>query len=456
MTPRKPNPGRLPPPPAEPLRVVNPDAAGIDVHSDQYGLAVPPDRDAEPIRIFGAFTCDLEAIADWLGRCHVTTVVMESTGVYWIPLFELLERRGLRVLLIDPRQAQRASGRPKTDRYDCQWLQRLHAYGLLAGAFRPDDQVCVLRSFLRQRQMLITYAGQHIQHMQKALEQMNVKLAEVVSDITGKTGMQILKAIVGGQRDPHRLAQFRDRHCKHDEATIAKALQGNWREDHRFELQQAIELYEFYHAKLAACDRQLETHLGTFADQRDGLALPTKPRQRARKAHEPHFDARGLLHRMSGVDLTAIEGIDATTAWTILSEIGLDLSRFPSLKHFCSWLGLCPQHKISAGKIKSRHVRPGANRVAQALRLAARSLHHAKTALGGFFRRMKSRMGTAQAITATAHKLARLGYTLLKHGMEYVQQGLQEYEARYRDREVRNVARKARELGFELVPATTC
>jgi transposase len=310
------------------------------------------------------------------------------------------------------------------------------------------------RSFLRQRQMLMTSAGHHIQHMQKALEQMNIKLAEVVSDITGKTGMTILKAILGGQRDPHRLAQFRDRHCKHDEETIAKALQGNWREDHLFELRQALELYECYHTKLAECDRQLEAHLGTFADQRAGQSLPAKPRQRARRANEPHFDARDLLHRMSGVDLTVIEGIDVSTALTILGEIGLDLSRFPSVKHFCSWLGLCPQHQSSAGKLKSRHVRPGANRVAQALRLAARSLHHAKTALGGFFRRLKSRMGTAQAITATAHKLARLVYTLLKHGTDYVQQGLQEYEARYRDREVRHIARKARELGFDLVPAT--
>jgi transposase len=294
MTPRKPTHGRLPPPSAEPLRVVNPDAAGIDVHSDQPWVAVPPDRDPEPVRRFGAFTGDLEAIADWLARCHIATVVMESTGVYWIPLFEWLERRGFRVLLIDPRQAQRASGRPKTDRYDCQWLQRLHAYGLLAGAFRPDDQVCVLRSVLRQRQMLVTYAGQPIQHMQKALEQMHVKLAEVVSDLTGKTGMSILKAIVSGQRDPHRLAQFRDRHCTHAAATIAKALQGHGREDHRFARRQALERYEFYHTKLAACDQQLASHLGTFADQRDGLPLPTKPRQRARKANEPHFDARDL------------------------------------------------------------------------------------------------------------------------------------------------------------------
>lgn len=302
--------------------------------------------------------------------------------------------------------------------------------------------------------MLITSAGQHIQHRQQALEQMNVKLAAVVSASTGKPGMSILKASLGGQRDPHRLAQLRDRHCKHDAATIAKALQGNWREDHLFEGRQALALYAFSHTQLAECDRQLESHLGTFADQRDGLPLPSKPRQRARKANEPHCDARDLLHRMSGVELTAIEGIDATTALTILSEIGLDLSRFPSLKHFCSWLGLCPPHKISAAKIKSRHVRPGANRVAQALRLAARSLHHAKTALGGFFRRMKSRLGTAQAITA--HKRARLVYTLLKHGTAYVQQGLQEDEARYRDREVRNVARKARDLGFDLVPATDC
>ena len=408
MTPRKANHIRLPPPPAEPLRVVNPDAAGIDVHSDQHGVAVPPDRDPEPVRMFGAFTCALDAIADWLARGHVATVVMESTGVSWIPRCEWLERRGFRGLLIDPRQAQRASGRPKTDRDDCPWLPRLHAYGLLAGAFRPDAQVCVLRSCLRQRQLLMTSASQHIQHLQNALEPMHRKLTEVVSDITGKTGLRILTAILGGQRDPHRLAQFRDRRGKYDEATLAKALQGHWREDHRCARQQAMELYACYHVKLAACDQPLEAHLGTFADQRDGLPLPTQPRPRARKATEPHVDARGLLHRMSGVDLTAMEGIDGTTALTILSDIGRDLRRFPRLQHFCRRLGLCPQHKISAGKITSRHVRPGADRVAQALRLAARSLHHAKTALGGFFRRLKSRMGTAQAITATAHTLARL------------------------------------------------
>jgi len=247
--------------------------------------------------------------------------------------------------------------------------------------------------------MRITYAGQHIQPRQKALAQMHVKLAEIVSDLTGKTGMRILTAILGGQRD---------RHGQHDAATIAKALHGNWREDHLFALQQAMELYAFYHAKLAACDQQLEAHLGTFADQRDGLPLPPKPRQRARKANAPHFDARSLWHRMSGIALTAIEGIDGTTALTSLRDIGPDLSRFPSLTHCCRGLGLCPQHKISAGKSTSRHVRPGATRVAQALRLAARSLHHAKTALGGFFRRMQSRMGTAQAIPATAHTRARL------------------------------------------------
>jgi hypothetical protein len=241
MTPRQTKHIRIPPPPAEPLRVVNPDAAGIDVHRDQPWVAVPPDRDPEPIRMFGAFTCDLDAIADWLARCHVATVVMESTGVSWIPLFEWLERRGCRVRLIDPRQAQRASGRPQTDRSDCQWRQRLHAYGLLAGAFRPDDQVCVRRSFLRQRQMRITYAGQPIQPRQKALEQMHVQRAEVVSDITGKTGMRILTAILGGQRAPQPLATFRDRHCTHDAAPIATALQGHWREDHLFALQQAME-----------------------------------------------------------------------------------------------------------------------------------------------------------------------------------------------------------------------
>jgi transposase len=453
MTPRKDNFPHPDPPARSPsLQVVNPHAAAVDIGAAEHWVAVPPDRDAQPVRRFGTCTLDLEALADWLLACDITTVAMESTGVYWIPLFEVLEARGFQALLIDPRQAQRAPGRPKSDPRDCQWLQRLHAYGLLAGAFRPDDQVCVLRAYLRQRQMLITHASQHIQHMQKALEQMNVKLPEVVSDVTGVTGMAIIKAILAGERDPVTLAKLRDRRCKHGEEQIAKALQGTWRAEHLFALRQAVELYEFYHRQLATCDAQIAAQLATFPDQSGGQALPPKPRKSKRKANAPRFDVRTPLYRMAGVDLTALEGIEEETALVILSEIGTDMSRWPSVKHFCSWLGLAPCHKVSGGKVLSRRVRPGAHRVAVALRLAAGSVHHSYSALGAFFRRLRARLGAPKAITATAHKLARLIYSLLKHGTAYVQQSMEEYEAQYRNRKVKGMARQAKALGYTLVP----
>jgi hypothetical protein len=300
--------------------------------------------------------------------------------------------------------------------------------------------------------MLVTYAGQHIQHMQKALEQLNVKLTEVVSDITGVTGMSIIQAILRGERDPGQLAQRRDPRCKESEATIARALQGTWRPEHLFALRQALTLYEFYHQQINACDGAIEAHLRTFADHSGGQPLPYRPRRRKREANEPRFDARARLYCVCGVDLTAVEGIDETTALVLLSEIGTDMSRWPSLKHFCSWLGLCPQHKISGGKILSRRVRRGSGRAKRALRLAARSLHHSKSALGAFFRRIKARQGTPKAITAAAHKLARLVYSLLKHGADYVAQEMAEYEAKYREQKLRGITRQAQELGFVLVP----
>ena len=442
----------VPPSPAlsDALQICHPHAAGIDIGEAEHWVAVPPGCDPQPVRRFGTFTADLDALADWLIDCGVTTVAMESTGVYWIPLFELLEARGVQVLLIDPRQAKRVPGRPKTDRLDCKWLQRLHTYGLLAAAFRPADQICVLRSYLRHRQMLLTYGAHHIQHMHKALQQMNLKLSQVVSDLTGVTGMAILKAIIAGERDPLTLAKLRNPHCQHSEDEIAKALQGTWRAEHLFALQQAVELYQFYHQQLTVCDQHLQAHLGTFADQSAGQPLPSKPR-RHKKANEPRFDARTPLYRLAGVDLTTIEGIEEGTALVILSEIGTDMSRWPSVKHLCSWLGLSPQHKISGGKILSRRVRPGAHRVAVALRLAARTVQHARTALGAFYRRMRSRLGAPKAITATAHKLARLVYSLLQHGSAYVQQGLDAYESQYRERKVKAMARQAQALGYTLV-----
>jgi transposase len=436
---------------AEALQVCHPHAAGIDIGEAEHWVAVPPGCDPQPVRRCGTCTADLDALADWLIDGGVTTVAMASTGVDWIPLFELLEARGVQVLLIDPRQAKRAPGRPKTARLDGQWLQRLHTSGLLAGAFRPADQVCVLRGYLRHRQMLITYAAHHIQHRQKALEQMNLTLTQVVSDLTGVTGMAILRAILAGERDPVTLATLRNPHCQHDADDIAKALRGTWRAEHLFALQQAVALYAFYHQQVALCDQQIKAHLETFADKSAGQPLPPKARRHT-KTNEPRFDARTPLSRLAGVDLTTIEGIEENTALIILSAIGTDMHRWPSVKHFCSWLGLCPQHKISGGKVLSRRVRPGAHRVTVALRLAARSLHHSQSALGAFFRRMKARLGTPKAITATAHKLARLVSSLLQHGSAYVQQGLDAYEAQYRERKVTTMAKQAKALGSTLVP----
>ena len=432
------------------LATVNLHAAGVDVGAEEHWAAVPACDDSQPVRRFGAHTAALDALADWFWDCGITTVALESTGVYWIPLFEVLEARGFQVLLVDPGKLPR-NGRPKSDVHDCQWLQRLHTYGLLSACFRPEDQVVVLRSYLRQRTALLADAARDIQHMQKALTQMNIKLQHVVSDITGVTGLAIIKAILAGERDPQQLAQLRDPRCKQGTAAIAQALYGNWREEHLFALQQALERYEFQHRQLAACDGRVAAHLQTFADRSQGEPLPPKRGQRRRHRNRPAFDPRGPLYRMTGVDVTQIEGVDETTALMVISEIGWDMSRWPSEKHFTSWLGLCPHQKVSGGKVLSSRTRPTTNRAAAALRLAAASLHHSHSALGAYFRRMKSRLGTPKAITATAHKLARLIYSMLKHGTAYVAQGLEAYEQQYRDRVVKHLTRRAKELGYDLL-----
>jgi transposase len=432
------------------MDVLHPDAAGIDVGSDFHVVAVPSaDQCHVLVRSFGACTADLQALADWLTEHKVTTVAMESTGVYWIPLYDLLESKGFSVLLVDPRQIQRTPGRPKTDTQDAQWIRRLHSLGLLKGAFRPKEDFRVLRCYLRQRANLIRYASHHVQHMQKALEQMNVKLTEAVSDVLGKTGMSIIKAILAGVRDPAALAALRDPRCKQDAGQLALALQGNWRDEHLFELKQAVELYEFYQKQMSDCDKQIEGQLEKLRDPKAG-EVPPRPRQTKRSVNAPRFDARGRLYSVTGVDLTAIEGIQETTALVLISEIGMDMSKWPSSKQFCSWLGLCPQVRGSAGKVLSSHVRPGPGRAGQALRMAANSLQSSKSALGAFFRRIASRAGRAKAVTATAHKLGRLVYALLKHGEQYVAKGMEEYEQEHRERMVRSLTRKAQELGFEL------
>ena len=438
--------------PNTPLAIVNPNAAAIDVHADNHVVCVPADRGTSNVRTFGANSCDLLQIADWLTLCGITTIAIESTGIYWIPIFELLEARGFEVCLIEPGQTSRCGARPKTDVLEGQWIQRLHSYGLLRGSFRPPNEVVALRAYLRQRQMLISYASTHIQHMQKALEQMNVKLTEVVSDITGLTGMRIITAILAGERDPARLAAMRDVRCKNDEATIARALEGTWRDEHLFELSQAHELYRAYQTKVTECDRRIEQAVAGLPDRSSGVSLEPRLRTRGRKPNDLRFEGTNPVFRALGVDLTAIEGIDVPTALVILGEIGVDVSKFPSEKHFTSWLGLCPNHQASNHTVKSRRVRKGKNRVAIALRLSARSLHRSQSALGAFFRRMKSRLGTKGAITATAHKLARYVYAMLKHGEAYVSQGLGDYEAAMRERVERALRKKARALGYDLIP----
>jgi transposase len=375
---------------------------------------------------------------------------MASPGVYWIPLYDLLEREGFQVLLVDPRQVQRAPNRPKTDVHDGQWIQRLHSLGVLTAAFRPEEPIRVWRAYQRHRATLIEDAGRHLQRMEKALEQMNVKRPEVVSDITGVTGMGIVRAIVRGERDAKELATLRDHRCQESAATIARALQGTWQPEHLFALQQSLALYDYYHAQIRDCDRVIEEHL-------KGMALPEVPplapkrRGRRRKDNAVTFDARQRLHHVAGVDLTAIEGIEESTALIVLSEIGTERSRWPSEKHFGSWLGLAPNPKKSGGRVKSSATRPGVNRAAQALRLAAKNLQRSQSALGAFFRRIAARRGLAKAITATAYKLARIIYAMLTHGMAYVAQGLEAYETAYRERVVRQVKRKAAALGLMVV-----
>lgn len=431
------------------LERLNRNAAGIDVGGASHFVAVPEDRDDEPVREFASFTAELYRMADWLKSCGIETVAMESTGVYWIPLFQVLEERGFEVRLVDARQLKRAPGR-KTDVADCQWLQRLHTFGLLDAAFRPDDQVCVLRSYMRQRAMLTGYASQHVQHMQKALVQMNVQLQYVITDITGATGMRIIRAILAGQRDPKGLASLRDKNCKNSQEVIAAALQGDWREEHLFALGQAVELVDAYQAKIVACDERIQVLLEGFADRSGGQDLP-KGRPPRRDRHDLGFDATAALFRMTGVDLVAVKGLEAHTVLKVLSETGLDMSRWPSAKHFGSWLGLAPNNRVSGGKVLSRRTLPSANRAAAALRLAAQALHHSRSALGAFLRRTAGRLGMPKAITATAYKLARIVYAMLTSGTAFIEHGQDYYEREYQDRLLRNVTRTAKTLGYRLV-----
>jgi transposase len=432
------------------LPVTQAHAAGVDIGSWSHWVCIGADETAH-VREFPAHTEGLHALVAFLHEHQVSTVAMESTGIYWVPLYELLDAQGFEVLLVDPSYTKQVRGRPKTDRRDCQWIYRLHSVGLLAAAFRPDEKTCQLRAYLRQRADLIRYAAQHIQHMQKALEQMNLKLTEIISDITGRTGQDIIKAILRGVRDPAKLAKFRHKKCHASEAEIAQALTGSYREEHLFALRQAYQAWEFYHKQRDQVDVQIARQLARMKQDRALPPLKARAGSGGRKPNEPHFDVRAALYYVVGIDLTEIEGVGPMTALTIISEIGPEVSKFATVKHFCSWLGLCPQTKKSGGRILSSRTRPGVNRAALALQMAASSLHGSKGALGAFLRHKKAQLGAPKAITAAAHKLARLVYLALKHGMTYVRQTQEEYQAKMREQQLKSLRKKAKQLGLTVI-----
>lgn len=431
----------------DPWPLINPNAAGVDLGSREHWVAVPADRSPAPVRRFGTFTSDLEALADWLQQCRITSVAMEATGVYWIPLFQILERRGFTVLLVNARQIKNVSGR-KSDVADCQWIQRLHAYGLLGGSFRPADPYCVFRSYLRYRDELIAGRTTQIQHMQKALLQMNLQLHQVVAEIHGVSGLTIIEAILKGERNPLKLAALADPRVRCATAQIAKALVGDYRVEHLFQLQTAFDLYHTYEAKLLKCEEELDRELAQLPDRVDVQAKPLPSKAPNKKIDEIF---RQALYRKMGVDLTAVEGVGVSVALTLLGEVGPDLKSFPTEKHFTSWLGLCPDNRITGGKVIRSRTRRVINRLSDALRLAATALERSQTAMGAYYRRMKAKLGAAEGVTATAHKLARILYRLIKHGEAYVRQGLADYEKKHRERKLKGLKKAAESIGYELV-----
>jgi transposase len=435
------------------MPVLHPDAAGIDIGATMIYAAVPEDRDAQPVRAFGTFTEDLLACAAWLRQCGVRTVARESTGVYWIPLFQILEGQGFEVALVNARHVQNVPG--KSDVADCQWLQYLHAVGLLRGSFRPPQVVCAVRTVLRHRETLLADASRYVLRMQKALTQMNVHLHHVLSDLTGKSGLAILDAVLAGERDPVRLAALRDPRIRAAEATIVKALTGDWQAEHLFVLGQALVAYRQLQALIVACDAELERLLAQGPTTATEVAAPREARRTQRRGNEvqlPERDLRTELHRLLGTDLTAVPGLQSTSVHALYAELGPDLSAFPSAKHFCSWLGLCPDNRVTGGKVQGTKTRDVRHRVARTLRLAAQALQHSETALGAFYRRMRTKLGAPKAITAAAHKLARIVYHLVTSRQAYDEGIYAREEERYRQRKEQRLRREAAQLGLALVP----
>ena len=436
----------------KPLKRINHNAAGIDIGFREHYVSVPSERAEPAVRHFGCFTSDLKEMADWLCECGIKTVAMEATGVYWMPVYQVLADRGFEVKLVDARQVRHVPGR-KSDVMDCQWLQELHSYGLLSAAFIPEPKVGVLRSYWRQRSVIVAACAQQIHRMQKALDLMNLHLHKVLFDITGQTGLAIVRAIVQGERDPLKLAHMKNNQVKASEEQISKALTGYYRPEHVFALKQALAAYDFSQGQLQELDREIESYMsgleskGTAA----GAEGPSKTRARARRKNEPYFDLRSELERICGVDLTRIDGLQALTVQAIISEVGWDMSRFPTEKNLVSYLGLCPNNFVTGGKVKKSKSKKIQNPAAHAFRLAAQSLHHGKSALGAYYRRMRYRIGSAKAITATANKLCRLFYRMLKYGFDYVDMGMEAYEKRFQQRTLDTLVKRAKSFGFCLL-----
>jgi len=437
----------------EPMQVVYPNAAGLDIGSSEIMVAIPPDREGETVRGFGTYTPDLKQLADWLREKGVTHVAMESTGVYWIPIYELLEERGFEVIVVNARHIKNPPGR-KSDVKDCQWIQRLHSYGMLSGSFRPGADMCTLRAYLRHRDNLIEDRAKHIQYMQKALLQMNLQLGQVLSDLTGKTGLEILRAIVDGEHDPVTLAKLRHGRCQHSQEDLIKALTGHYRKEHLFVLKQALEMYDTFSQRLLECDQEIEGLLEEIKPDlpEDFLPLPPDPKSNSHCKNAPSYDARTPMYELARVDLVSIPGMNENLVQKILSEVGLDMSRFPTVKHFCSWLGLAPHNAISGGRVLYSHTLKNHNRAGQAFRLAAQAVSRGKTVYSEFYRRIRSRSGSKEAIVATAHKIARTFYFMLVRRQPFREIDLEDYLQAQREKEIRRLQAKAVRLGFYLQP----
>jgi transposase len=456
------------------LEVVHRNVAGIDVGNESHYVAVPPGRDPQPVREFGCWTADLVRMAEWLQSCGIETVVMQSTGVYWIAVYDVLQKAGLKVWLANARETKNLPGR-KSDVQESQWLMKLHTYGLLRNSFRPAEQIRAVRTIWRLRDRNVRDAAREIQHMQKAMTTMNVQLANVLSDVAGVSGQAIIRAILAGQRDPRELAKLRDYRVKASPEAVARSLEGNWQEDVLFELQQAVDRYDFCQQQIVKCDQQLRKYLAALpsreraaveapvapaaaADAQPTSLAPQKSKNRKKKrskprGNEPGFDLEAELNRICGVDLTTLDGVYVMTVLTFVSELGTDMSPWRTEDHLVSWLKLSPRRQISGGKVIRQERTRTRNRVANALRMAASGLKDSDSYLGARFRQLRARLGPGKATKAMAAQLARLFYRMLTNGQEWVDRGTQEHERRRVEREKQALLRKATALGYRLEPA---